>query len=204
MRIQIVDQEGLPLFQSGSSSPLPRAVELLKLVKVVVDKLSQKISISGHTDAVKFGSGGDYTNWELSVDRANSARRILADLGLSEDRLSRVVGKSSTELLLQDKPRDPQNRRLSIVMLRGTGIKPDVGADSNPDAILRNREDADRTGNRPQPIEPAPSQPPATSTSPQNSGAIPPAGSGSSSDGALPPPTPNNNRGGLKGLILRR
>ena len=213
LRIQIVDQKGLPLFQSGSPAPLPRAVELLKLVKIVVDKLTQKISISGHTDAVKFGSGGDYTNWELSVDRANSARRILLDLGLSEERLSRVVGKSSTELLLKDKPKDPQNRRLSIVMLRGTGKNPDVGADSKPDAILRNRDDADRIGNQPEPAVPTTTPPAESPASPTSSGATPapPASSGAvpapSTGGALPPPTPkrdNGNSGGIRGLILRR
>lgn len=207
LRIQIVDQEGLPLFHSGSSAPLPRAVELLKLVKIVIDKLSQKISISGHTDAVRFGSGGDYTNWELSVDRANSARRILHDLGLDEIRLSRVVGKSSTELLIKDNPKDPQNRRLSIVMLRGTGDRPDVGPDSSPDAILRNREDADKIGNAP-----LPSTPPAK---PSISDAIPPTTPDNGANpqlpendkgGALPLPAPteNKNTGGLRGLILRR
>ncbi|MBT4938754.1 MAG: OmpA family protein, partial [Rhodospirillaceae bacterium] len=212
LRIQIVDQEGLPLFRSGSADPLDRAVELLKLVKSVVDKLTQKISISGHTDAVKFGSGAQYTNWELSVDRANSARRILLELGLEEDRLSRVVGKASTELLLKDKPKDAQNRRLSIVMLRGTGAKPDVGADSNPDAIIKNKDDAENVGT---PKSPAPTETPSGSTAPlppppasgnegsSGNGQPPVSGSGNS----LPPPPlggSNGNKGGLRGLILRR
>ena len=130
------------LEKSGSSYPLDRTVKLLKLAKFIMDKLPQKISITGHTDSVKYGSGADYTNWELSVDRANSARRILIALGLSEDRLDRVEGKSSTEPLLRDNPKDPQNRRLSIVILRGTGKNKYTRKDANIDAILRTKKDA--------------------------------------------------------------
>ena len=79
-------------------------------------------AISGHTDAVPFGAGSQYTNWELSVDRANAARRFLRDTGLSVTRLSRVVGKADTEHLIPEDPENPRNRRLSIVLLRGTGI----------------------------------------------------------------------------------
>ncbi len=66
LRIQIVDQEGLPLFRSGGFSPEPRALTLLQMVNGVIAKMPQKIAISGHTDAVPFGSGAGYTNWELS------------------------------------------------------------------------------------------------------------------------------------------
>ena len=83
--------------------------------------MPQKIAISGHTDAVKFGAGSAYTNWELSVDRANAARRVLRDFGLPVTRLASVVGKADTEPLLKDDPTNARNRRLSIVLLRGTG-----------------------------------------------------------------------------------
>ncbi len=123
LRIQIVDQEEVAMFPSGSAQPLPRVRKLLELVKHAIEKMPQKIAISGHTDAVKFGVGSAYTNWELSVDRANSARRVLRDLGLPLDRLSSVVGKADTEPLLKGDPNNPQNRRLSIVLLRGSGVK---------------------------------------------------------------------------------
>ena len=126
LRIQIVDQEGLAMFSSGGFDPLPRAIELLTLVKDVVIKMPQKIAISGHTDAVKFGAGAAYTNWELSVDRANSARRVLISRGLPESRVNRVVGKAATEPLDLDNPKSPRNRRLSIVLLRGTGGEADA------------------------------------------------------------------------------
>jgi chemotaxis protein MotB len=123
LRIQIVDQEGLAMFPSGGAEPLGRARRMLEMVKKVVEKMPQKIAISGHTDGTKFGSGSEYTNWELSVDRANAARRVLRDLGLPLDRLSRVVGKADTEPLLTADPNNARNRRLSIVLLRGTAPK---------------------------------------------------------------------------------
>ncbi len=82
LRIQTVDQEGLAMFRSGSADPLPRVRKLMEMVKQAVAKMPQRIAISSHTDSVKFGVGSAYTDWELSVDRANSARRLLRDLGL--------------------------------------------------------------------------------------------------------------------------
>ncbi|MBT7029677.1 MAG: OmpA family protein, partial [Rhodospirillaceae bacterium] len=117
LRIQIVDQEGLAMFPSGGAEPLGRARRMLEMVKKVVEKMPRKIAISGHTDGTKFGSGSEYTNWELSVDRANSARRVLRDLGLPIERLSRIVGKADTEPLLKGDPNNARNRRLSIVLL---------------------------------------------------------------------------------------
>ncbi len=122
LRIQIIDQEGLAMFLSGSPTPLPHAIELLVLVKDVIVKMPQKISISGYTDALKFGAGAAYTNWELSSDRANASRRVLTSRGLPEDRINRVEGRAATELLDIEDPASPRNRRLSIVLLRGTGV----------------------------------------------------------------------------------
>jgi chemotaxis protein MotB len=122
LRIQIVDQEGRPMFPSGSAEPLEPAKKILLLVNDVISKMPQSIAITGHTDAVPFGAGSQYTNWELSVDRANAARRYLRDLGLPIARLSRVVGKADTEPLIKDDPKNARNRRLSIVLLRGTGL----------------------------------------------------------------------------------
>ena len=121
MRIQIVDQDGLSMFPSGDDEPLERARRLLDVVKQTVEKLPQKIAISGHTDAVPFGVGSNRTNWELSANRANAARRYLLERGLAPDRLSRIVGKADTDPLDTADPRAARNRRISIVLLRGTG-----------------------------------------------------------------------------------
>jgi len=94
----------------------------LGLVSEIIKKMPQNIAISGHTDSVPMGGGDQtYTNWELSSDRANAARRALLRLGVPENRMARVVGKAATEPLLPDAPTDAKNRRLSIVLMRGTG-----------------------------------------------------------------------------------
>lgn len=122
LRIQLVDQEGLSMFPTGSASPFGPARAMLTLVAKVVMQMPQKLAISGHTDAVPF-RGGDtgYSNWELSADRALTSRRVLRGAGVPEDRFDHVVGKADGEPLVSDDPRNPRNRRISIVLLREHG-----------------------------------------------------------------------------------
>jgi len=135
LRIQLVDQDGLAMFPSGSAEMFLHTRRLLELVAKVVANMPQQVSVSGHTDAVPFVSDTGYSNWELSADRANSARRGLQQYGVPEKRFSRVVGKAATEPLLPDDPKNSRNRRLSIILLRGTGEDNPVNkAQANPDA----------------------------------------------------------------------
>lgn len=125
MRIQLIDRDGLSMFPSGGASMYDHTERVLGLVAEIIKKMPQDIAISGHTDSVPMGGGNQsYTNWELSADRANSARRALLKLGVPEARMARIVGKAATDPLLPDNPSDAQNRRLSIVLLRGTGEPP--------------------------------------------------------------------------------
>ncbi len=121
LRIQLVDQDGLAMFPSGGADMYLHTKKLLELVVQVIIDMPQKLSISGHTDAVPFVSDSGYSNWELSADRANSARREIQNFDVPEERVSRVVGKAATEPLLPDDPENARNRRLSIILLRGTG-----------------------------------------------------------------------------------
>jgi chemotaxis protein MotB len=121
LRIQLLDKEGLPLFASGSADPYLHTKRLLELVSKVILKMPQQISISGHTDAKRFVSDSGYSNWELSSDRANAARRELVHFKVPYDKVSLVVGKAATEPLLPAEPENARNRRLSIILLRGTG-----------------------------------------------------------------------------------
>ena len=122
LRIQVVDQEGLAMFSSGSASMLDPTRNALDLVAAAISKLPNEISITGHTDAVKYAGGeSGYTNWELSADRANATRRALILAGVSPERLARVVGAADPDPLVSDDPRNPRNRRIAIVLLRGTG-----------------------------------------------------------------------------------
>ena len=117
LRIQIVDQQGSTMFRSGSAEPEPQTIKLLELVAAAVKRLPNEIVISGHTDSTPFKGRDDYGNWELSTDRANASRRILANSDLPAERIARVSGKADTELLLPEEPNSPQNRRVSIIVL---------------------------------------------------------------------------------------
>jgi len=121
LRIQLIDQDGLAMFPSGGADMYLHTKRLLEVVAKVIAKMPNNISISGHTDAVPFVTDNGYSNWELSADRANSARRSLRHFKIPESRFSHVIGKAATEPLLPDDPKNARNRRLSIVLLRGTG-----------------------------------------------------------------------------------
>ncbi|MFC6199612.1 flagellar motor protein MotB [Ponticaulis profundi] len=123
MRIQLIDQEGRSMFDQGSKEPNARAVRLLEAVAKIVQRLPNRIAISGHTDSQPSGDP-NYSNWELSSDRANIARRILSQNGVLQDRFARVSGKAGSEPLYQDDPDLPGNRRISIVLMREAPVLP--------------------------------------------------------------------------------
>jgi chemotaxis protein MotB len=118
IRIQLLDQEKISMFPSGSAAMNPRSKDLLEKVAEVVKTLPNKIEISGHTDAKPYAGGDNYTNWELSADRANASRRVLVSAGISADRLTMIKGQAATDPFVKTDPFDPQNRRISIVLLR--------------------------------------------------------------------------------------
>jgi chemotaxis protein MotB len=118
LRIQIVDQDKLSMFPLGSSEMDDSAHRLMNLVAQVVQKLPEKIAITGHTDATPYAQSASYGNWELSVDRANASRRELLGNGVAAERIARVVGVADRDPLIPDQPRAASNRRISIVLLR--------------------------------------------------------------------------------------
>ena len=128
------------MFPIGNAAMEDRTKQLLSLVSRAVSALPNKLSISGHTDATPYvNPAGTYTNWELSSDRANTARRVMQAAGINPSRLATVVGRADREPLFADNPKDPRNRRLSIILLRqvplpGYGgtkhIRPDDGGEA--------------------------------------------------------------------------
>ena len=126
LRIQIVDKAGKSMFPLGRSKMFAHTRSLMKLVADAIAQLPQQIAIKGHTDAAPFVSNDGYSNWELSTDRANASRRALVQAGIPPERVASVAGRADQEPLLAEKPFDPQNRRISIILLR-EAIKPDQG-----------------------------------------------------------------------------
>ena len=116
LRIQLQDRLTQVLFDSGSASLKPYTLTILKEIAQELGKLPNHILIGGHTDAVQYPNQA-YTNWELSADRANSARRVLEASGLRPGQVQRVTGYAATQPLEGKDPKDPQNRRISIVVL---------------------------------------------------------------------------------------
>ena len=118
LRIQIVDEQSRPMFDSGSAMVKPYMRELLQEIGAVLAEVPNRLTLEGHTDAQPF-SGGErgYSNWELSSDRANASRRELVSGGLPDRRVLRVQGLASSQLYERDDSKSPTNRRISIIVM---------------------------------------------------------------------------------------
>lgn len=117
LHIQIVDNKLRPMFDPGGDKIKNYFAEILLQLAPVIAKVNNKISVSGHTDAANFGDTDYYSNWELSSQRANAARRMLVEGGLPDSHVAQVVGFSSSQLFKPEMPLDPVNRRIEIVVL---------------------------------------------------------------------------------------
>lgn len=118
LRIHVVDEEKRPMFTLANAKMEPYAAQILDLMAPIINELPNKVSIAGHTDAYPFpGNGKSYSNWELSADRANAARRELINGGLLEDKIMRVIGLAASVHLNPDDPFDSANRRISIIVM---------------------------------------------------------------------------------------
>ncbi|MCA7120160.1 MAG: OmpA family protein [Acidibrevibacterium sp.] len=120
LRIQILDEDKRPMFDLGASAPNGRARDLLAKITPVLNRLPERLSIGGYTDAAPYRGGGK-SNWDLSTERANATRRFLAEAGLPEDRFQSVTGHADRELLLPGDPLAAANRRIAIMVLRTAG-----------------------------------------------------------------------------------
>lgn len=118
LRIQIIDRQHRPMFATGSAQVQPYMQDILQQLGPMFNSLPNAISISGHTDSVQYASGErEYSNWELSADRANAARKELVNGGMQEIKIKQVLGLSSSVSLVKENPAAAVNRRISIVVL---------------------------------------------------------------------------------------
>jgi chemotaxis protein MotB len=116
--IELLDGQREGFFDSGSAVPRPETVDLLKVIGPELAQLGHQVLIDGHTDAQPYSATNAYTNWELSVDRANAARRVLQTTGVQSTQLEAVRGFADTKLRVPDRPLDATNRRISILVRR--------------------------------------------------------------------------------------
>ena len=144
LRIQVVDEKNKPLFNSGGAVPSVSARRLLRIIGRSLKDTSSSVRIEGHTDGAKFGNGqGGYSNWELSTDRANVARREMIEGGLNTSKIAQVMGYADTLPLNPDDLADPLNRRISIMVLSkapkksDTPIDPRVIAERSPESAVK-------------------------------------------------------------------
>jgi len=117
IRIQIVDAQNRPMFDVGSARLRDYTQSILHELAPYLASVPNRISITGHTDTRPYPGQGGYSNWELSADRANAARRALISSGLPDEKIARVVGLSSSVLFDRANPQSPINRRISIVIM---------------------------------------------------------------------------------------
>ncbi len=115
--LELVDSESTPLFPVGRSEPSDLLIELLGVVSTSFASFENDIKIVGHTDNRRYRNDAIYDNWNLSADRANTARRLLLRDGIDRSRIREVSGKADTDPLIKEDPAAAQNRRISITIL---------------------------------------------------------------------------------------
>ncbi|MGA2672985.1 MAG: flagellar motor protein MotB [Terracidiphilus sp.] len=139
LRVELLEDKNGTFYQSGSARLSESGQELLALLAAELKTLPNNLLIEGHTDATQYSTDANYSNWELSADRANSARRLLQQDGVRSDQVTQVRGYADQLLRVKDNPSDPSNRRISILVKNGAdGAPPNLstarGADAQPNA----------------------------------------------------------------------
>ena len=182
LRIQIIDQENRPMFATASDRVASYMREILRAIAEPINQLPNRITVSGHTDAHQYASGNRYySNWELSSDRANSARRELVAGGLDSAKVKRILGLSDTNNLVKDDPMAAVNRRISILVLNKAAearidAQNAAGNEQKLDQILSGEQaqqpdhETPDTGLVEDPLEDAPNATPAPQDGPEQSG----------------------------------
>jgi len=147
LRIQLLEDSTGVFFDTGSSTPNPRGVQILALLGRELGSLPNAVRIEGYTDARPYSGNSAYTNWELSADRANAARRVLGRNGLATDQVVQIRGLADHELRDPANPFSASNRRITITMLIEYARQPDT---RSPDGLP---SDSTARPQRPRPPE---------------------------------------------------
>jgi chemotaxis protein MotB len=124
LRIELLESEKGMFFESGQPAPTAAGKDLIIRLAKEIGKLNNSILVEGHTDSKSYQNAA-YSNWELSADRANAARRIMQENGLRPDQVKQVRGFADQQLRLPDEPQNPTNRRISIIVQYAQGAPAD-------------------------------------------------------------------------------
>lgn len=116
LRVELMEGEDGTFFKQGSAQPTPQGKELLVLMAKELGALPNKISLEGHTDSTPYSGQNEYSNWELSTDRANAARRIIQENGVRQDQVTQVRGYADQRLRDTEHPDDASNRRITMIV----------------------------------------------------------------------------------------
>ncbi|HXR20793.1 MAG TPA: flagellar motor protein MotB [Steroidobacteraceae bacterium] len=155
LRIQIVDAQNRPMFDLGSAKLKDYTATILRELAPYLNTVPNRISLSGHTDTTPYMAQNGATNWDLSADRANAARRALEGGGLSTDKIARIVGLSSSVLFDKSNPRNAINRRISIIVMTKQAEEAALATDTAPQV---------QAADLPAGVSPAGASEPATGT----------------------------------------
>jgi chemotaxis protein MotB len=116
LRIELLEKEGGMFFESGNAKPTGKGSELIRMLGEQLKGIPNKLLVEGHTDAKPYSADHGYTNWELSADRANSARRLLEESGVPASQIAQIRGFADQKLRNPKDPFDPANRRISVLV----------------------------------------------------------------------------------------
>ncbi len=116
LRIELLESEAGTFFESGSAQPTEAGRSLLVALAHEIGRLPNKVSLEGHTDSRPYAGGGNYSNWELSADRANATRRLMQQNSLRQDQVAEVRGFADQRLRKGVGPEDPSNRRITLTV----------------------------------------------------------------------------------------
>jgi chemotaxis protein MotB len=177
LRIELIEDKNGTFYQSGSAQLSPSGQELLALLASELKTLPNQLLIEGHTDAAQDSTDANYSNWELSADRANSARRLLQQDGVRSDQVTQVRGFADQMLRVKNNPYDPSNRRITILVKNQdnaaplphfahaavvdggpSGAKPGAGPGTQPAASKAQSPPSSAPA---APVKPSPAQPAA-------------------------------------------
>ena len=142
LRIELLEDKNGTFYESGSAQLSGNGQELLSLLAGELKTLPNSLLIEGHTDATQYSTDASYSNWELSADRANSARRLLQQDGVRGNQVTQVRGYADQFLRVKSNPYDPSNRRISILVKNAGGelastIHNAMAVDNGPPATAK-------------------------------------------------------------------